>query len=113
MKLTKLVGPLVRHNDAKKWHQDMFRISCLGRLDHEVYFPDTSNIQYQSHCDAAIEIYIYHNLYIDFLDLFVRNSKERPGLNNLEDNVKCDRQPRSPSWATSILGNWQSGQMVL
>ena len=87
VKLTKLVGALVRHNDAKKGHQDVFRIFCLGRLDHEVYFPDTSNIRYQSHCDAAIEICVHHNLYIDFLNLFVRNSKERPGLNNLENNV--------------------------
>ena len=87
VKLTKLVGALVRHKDAKKGHQDVFRIFCLGRLDHEIYFPDTSNIRYQSHCDAAIEICIHHNLYIDFLDSFVRNSKERPGLNNLENNV--------------------------
>jgi hypothetical protein len=56
-------------------------------LGHEIYFPDTSNIRYQSHCDAAIEISIHHNLYINFLDSFVRNSKERPGLNNLENNV--------------------------
>lgn len=87
VKLTKLVGALVRHNDAKKGHQDMFRIFCLGRLGHEIYFPDTSNIRYQSHCDAAIEICIHHNLYSDFIDPFVRNSKERPGLNNLENNV--------------------------
>ena len=87
VKLTKLVGALVRHKDAKKGHQDVFRIFCLGRLNREIYFPDTSNIRYQSHCDAAIEICVHHELYIDFLDPFIRNSKERPGLNNLENNV--------------------------
>ena len=43
-KLTKLVGALVRHKDTKKGHQDIFRIFCLGRLNHKIYFPDTSNI---------------------------------------------------------------------
>jgi hypothetical protein len=87
VKLTKLVGALVRHKDAKKGHQDIFRIFCLGKLDREIYFPDTSNIRYGSHCDAAIEICVHHDLYIDFLDSFIRNSKERAGLNNLENNV--------------------------
>jgi hypothetical protein len=87
VKLTKLIGALVRHKDAKKGHQDVFRIFCLGKLDREIYFPDTSNIRYGSHCDVAIEICVHHDLYIDFLDSFIRNSKERAGLNNLENNV--------------------------
>ena len=87
IKLTNLVGALVRHKDAKKGHQDIFRVFCRGRLGRKIYFPDTSNIRYQSHCNAAIEICIHHNLYIDFVDSFIRNSKEWPRLNNLENNV--------------------------
>ena len=87
VKLTNLVGALVRHKDAKKGHQDIFRIFCLGRLGHEIYFPDTSNNRYQSHCDSSIKICIHHDLYVEFIDPFIRNSKEQPGLNNLESNV--------------------------
>ena len=37
VKLTNLVGALVRHKDAKKGHQDIFRVFCHERLGREIY----------------------------------------------------------------------------
>lgn len=89
VKLTDLVGSLVKHRETKKGHQDHFRAFSIEFLSapRPVQFPDTSNNRYQSHGLAATEILHHLDLYIAFLES-IANSKALTGeLNNLERNV--------------------------
>ena len=86
IKLTSLLGALVKNKDRKKGHQDRFRAFCLRFLPYEIQFPDTSNTRYQSHTYAATEVIHHHELYMDFLrDVAARKDKWK--LNHMEQNV--------------------------
>jgi len=41
----------------------------LTKLGYQVPFPDTSNIRYHSHCNAASELLVHLLLYKEFLEL--------------------------------------------
>ena len=89
VKLTGLVGSLVKHRETKKGHQDRFRAFSIEFLDtpRPIQFPDTSNNRYQSYGLGATEILHHQGLYIAFLES-VANLKALTGkLNNLEQNV--------------------------
>jgi hypothetical protein len=86
IKLTSLLGALVKHKDRNKGHQDRFRTFCLRFLPHEIQFPDTSNTRYQSHSYAATEVIHHRWLYLDFLR-DVADGKDKRKLNHMEKNV--------------------------
>ena len=87
VKLTGLLGALVKHQNPNKGHQARFCVYCRKILGFEILFPDTSNNRYQSHGYAATEIVHRRQLYIDFL-LKVQDQKATMGgLNNMEENV--------------------------
>ena len=87
VKLTGILGALVKHKNPKKGHQARFRVYCRKTLGFEILFPDTSNNRYQSHGYAATEIVHHRQLYIDFL-LGVRDRKATTGgLNHMEENA--------------------------
>jgi len=92
VKLTELLGSLVKHRETKKGHQDHFRafsIRFLGTLAWPIQFPDTSNNRYQTHGLAATEILHHRDLYIGFLQT-VADLKALGGeLNHLEQNVQA------------------------
>jgi len=75
VKLTNLVGALVRHKDPGSGQQDRFRTFCRNAIGVEVCFPDTSNTRYQCHAYAAAEILCHRKLYLDFLE-FVAITKK-------------------------------------
>ena len=79
IKLTSLVGTLVRNKDPKKGQQDRFRTFSRSRVGHEVYFPDTSNTRYQSHTYGAAEILRHPKLYLDFLAFLATTKTSTPG----------------------------------
>lgn len=56
VKLTDLLGALVKNKNPKKGHQDRFRVYCRKVLGFEILFADTSNNRFQSHGYAATEI---------------------------------------------------------
>ena len=68
VKLTSLVGALVKNKDETKGCAEEFRVYTRDRLGHEVTFPDTSNVRYQCYGDAATEIVQHPELYVDFVN---------------------------------------------
>jgi len=90
IKLTNLLGALVRHKDPKKGQQDRFRTFSRKRLGYEVCFPDTSNTRYQSHTYGAAEILCHPKLYLGFLTFLENTKTSTPGrLNHMEENIRC------------------------
>ncbi|CDO75906.1 hypothetical protein BN946_scf184768.g8 [Trametes cinnabarina] len=70
VKLTSLAGALFNHKDSKKGHHDTYNF----------YFREVT------HCTAAAELLVHHQQYLNFL-VIIRDRKERPGFNHLEENV--------------------------
>ncbi|KAF8066031.1 hypothetical protein FPV67DRAFT_1417864 [Lyophyllum atratum] len=86
VKLTSLAGAIFKHKDDKKGQQDTLRIFFEDSVGYSIPFPSTSNIRYQSHCEASAELLVHHDLYIKFLEL-VKDKKETRTLNHMEQNV--------------------------
>ncbi|KAI0066539.1 hypothetical protein BV25DRAFT_1868215 [Artomyces pyxidatus] len=74
VKVTSLAGAIFNHKDDKKGQQDTLRIYL------------ESVIGFMSHCEAAAELLVHLDLYIDFLDL-VRDKKDTRTFNHMENNV--------------------------
>ena len=87
VKATSIAGALFNHKDDKKGHQDLHRIYFQPIKNGDwIKFPDTSNIRYQSHCDAAAELITYRIHYIEFLES-IRDRKKDHKFNNMELNL--------------------------
>jgi hypothetical protein len=96
VKLTNLVGALVRHKDPGRGQQDRFRTFCRKAIGTEVSFPDTSNTRYQCYVHAAAEIVRHRKLYLDFLDFVAFTKTNNPGeLNHMEENIQRGITDRS------------------
>jgi hypothetical protein len=87
VKVTGLLGALVKNRSPKKGHQSRFRVYCRKILGFEILFPDTSNNRYQSHGYAATEIVHHRQLYIDFLRNVQDRKAKTGGLNHMEENT--------------------------
>jgi hypothetical protein len=91
VKLTDLLGALVKHRETKKGHQERFRafsVEFLG-VPRPIQFPDTSNNRYQTHGLAATEILHHLDLYLSFLQLVADSKALGNELNHLEQNVQA------------------------
>ncbi|KAJ2977047.1 hypothetical protein NUW54_g11471 [Trametes sanguinea] len=86
VKLTSLAGALFNHKDDKKGHHDTYAFYFRETVGQPLRFPDTSNTRYGSHCAAAAELLVNREHYLRFLEV-IRDRKERPGFNNMEENV--------------------------
>jgi len=87
VKLTSLIGALVKNKDETKGCAEEFRVYTQDRLGHAVAFPDTSNIRYQCYGDAAVEIIRHPELYVDFVDQHGLKKKRGAGPNHMEQNI--------------------------
>ncbi|EJD07885.1 uncharacterized protein FOMMEDRAFT_74025 [Fomitiporia mediterranea MF3/22] len=85
-KLVSLMGALLNHKDDKKGQHDTFRSYVLQKENRIFTFPDTSNTRYSSNLEAAAEVISRLDFYVDYMH-FIRDSKEKPGLNHLESNI--------------------------
>jgi hypothetical protein len=102
VRLTSLAGALFNHkhdekgihNVARDWFFEMVGVACV--------FPDTSNTRYGSHCDAAIELLLNHELHLELMEC-IRTSKTRPGLNHMEQNIKDGLQDPSTLTELAVL----------
>ncbi|KAJ7758800.1 hypothetical protein DFH07DRAFT_940215 [Mycena maculata] len=74
------------NSDIKKGQQDSLRNFFEKHCGYTVQFPSTSNIRYQSHCEASAELIYRNHLYRTFLEL-VRDKKVKGTFNNMEANV--------------------------
>ncbi|KAF8592454.1 hypothetical protein K439DRAFT_1610258 [Ramaria rubella] len=86
IKATSLAGAVFCHKDDKKGQQDSLKYFFEDTLGYPISFPDTSNTRYQSHCEAASELLVHLELYIQFLDI-VKDKKDSRSLNHMEQNV--------------------------
>ncbi|KZP26120.1 hypothetical protein FIBSPDRAFT_819832, partial [Athelia psychrophila] len=57
-----------------------------NRIGYMVRFPGTSSTRYGSHGEAAAELIIRRDFYLQFLEL-VRDVKEKGTFTNIEDNI--------------------------
>ena len=55
-------------------------------ISYMIAFPDTSNTQYQLHCEAVAVLLLYLPLFIEFLEL-VWDKKDSGSFNHMESNV--------------------------
>ncbi|KIK78092.1 hypothetical protein PAXRUDRAFT_164931, partial [Paxillus rubicundulus Ve08.2h10] len=86
VKALSLAGAIFCHKDDKKDQQDL---SCFFLEANFGYFspwPDTSNVQYQSHCDAACEWLVHHEMYVTYLEL-IMDKKDTRMYTNIEHNI--------------------------
>ncbi|CDO74692.1 hypothetical protein BN946_scf184960.g6 [Trametes cinnabarina] len=86
VKLASLAGAIFNHKDNKKGQQDTYIFYFRELVGHSLRFPDTSNMQYLSHCDAAAELLVHCPEYLSFLEI-VRDCKERAGFNHMEEKI--------------------------
>ena len=86
-KLTEPAEALLNHKDDKKGQHDNFRGYALVKLGHALTFPDTSSTRFGSYLHATAELISRLDFYIGFLEQ-VCYSKEKPGLNHMEENVR-------------------------
>ncbi|KAJ3726828.1 hypothetical protein C8R42DRAFT_574155 [Lentinula raphanica] len=88
IKLTELMGLLLKNTNSKKGQQDQHGIYFKARehLGFFTHFPDTSNTCYQSHCDGAAEIMVHLPIYRELLE-FIRDEKQSAKFNHLEYNI--------------------------
>jgi hypothetical protein len=64
VKATTLAGAIFNNQDDKKGQQDILQVFLITKLGYSISFPDTSNIRYHSHCNAATELTLHHSLYL-------------------------------------------------
>ncbi|TFK58365.1 hypothetical protein BDN72DRAFT_782188 [Pluteus cervinus] len=82
-----LLGALIcRNKNTKKGQQDTYSWYMETVVGQHIPYPDVSNTRYGSHGEAAATIIAYLKAFIQFVDNFIRNSKEHPGQTNIEKN---------------------------
>lgn len=86
VKLLQLLGALLNHKDDKKGEHDLARHYFLTVIGYLLLFPDVSNVRYGSYGDGACIVLQYREHIISYLEM-IRDRKNSPGLNHLEQNV--------------------------
>ncbi|KAF8801159.1 hypothetical protein BYT27DRAFT_7216270 [Phlegmacium glaucopus] len=86
VKATQLAGAIFNHKDDKKGHHDTFRWWWYENIGTQFTFPDTSNTQFQSHCDAAAVLLLHLPCLIEFLTSLCDN-KQSSKFNHMEQNL--------------------------
>lgn len=86
IKLTSLAGAVFANKDTKKGQQDSLQVFLQNRVGYMVRFPGTSSTRYGSYAEAAAELIIRYDFYLQFLEL-VRDVKEKGTFTNIEDNI--------------------------
>jgi len=86
IKTAEIAGAIFNHKDGKKGHHDIFRYWWWEHVGVPFTFPDTSNNQFQSYCNAAAALILYADEFKDFLES-LRINKQNPTLNHMESNL--------------------------
>ena len=87
VKATSIAGAIFNHKDDKKGQQDSHQIYFTDiKPGISKKFPNTSNVRYGSHGNAAAELLTYLRHYIEFLD-HIKDKKEKRRLNHMEQNL--------------------------
>jgi hypothetical protein len=86
VKLTSLAGAVFANKDKKKGQQDTLQVCLQSAIGYMVCFPGTSSTRYGSHAEAAAELIVRREFYIQFLEV-VRDLKEKRNFTNIEQNI--------------------------
>src|SRR6266849_5619527 len=86
VKATSLAGAIFNNKDSKKGQQETLQAFLVLEIGYTISFPDTSNIHYHSHCNAATELIINLPLYLKFLEM-VCDKKESGSFNHMDQNL--------------------------
>ena len=86
VKLTSLAGAVFANKDKKKGQQDTLQVCLQSVIGYMVCFPGTSSTRYGSHAEAAAELIVRCEFYIQFLEV-VRDLKEKQNFTNIEQNI--------------------------
>ena len=68
IKTAEIAGAIFNHKDDKKGHHDIFHYWWWEHVGILFTFPDTSNNQFQSYCDAAAALILYADQFKAFLE---------------------------------------------
>ena len=85
-KLTSLAGAVFANKDKKKGQQDTLQVCLQSTIGYMVCFPGTSSTRYGSHAEAAAELIVRREFYIQFLEV-IRDLKEKQNFTNIERNI--------------------------
>ncbi|KAG8709460.1 hypothetical protein FRC09_000664 [Ceratobasidium sp. 395] len=102
IKLASLAGALFNNKDDKKGYQTTVDDFFKKTFGYSSRFLDTSNTGYRSYCDAATELILHTETYVQLLEA-IRDSKCTPGFTNIEANVYCGLQDTSTLTELAIL----------
>jgi hypothetical protein len=110
IKLCTLAGNLLSDKDDKWGMHDCYTFYFESKYGVSRCFPDTSNVRYGSFIDAATELLINRNAYIQFIE-HCKAKKQAGTLNHLEHNVHkalLDQATFSELAVLSIYGQFIS-----
>ncbi|EGO30878.1 hypothetical protein SERLADRAFT_412419 [Serpula lacrymans var. lacrymans S7.9] len=86
VKAISLAGGIFNNKDKKKGQHDTYCWYMENRGLVASQFPDTSNVRFQSHIEAAEVVLTDHQAILEFLE-FVRDKKDHWKLNHMELNL--------------------------
>ncbi|KAF8872932.1 hypothetical protein CPB84DRAFT_1854232 [Gymnopilus junonius] len=87
IKTAELAGAIFNHKNDKIGHHDIFRFWWWQHVGVPFTFPDVSNNQFQSFCDAAAALILHLDDFLAFLESLHAN-KYKPTLNHMKTNLK-------------------------
>ena len=86
IKTAEIADAIFNHKDKKKGHHDIFGYWWWEHVGVPFTFPNISNNQFQSYCNAAAALILYGDEFKDFLESLCIN-KQNPTLNHMESNL--------------------------
>ncbi|KAJ6483549.1 hypothetical protein C8R47DRAFT_1048987 [Mycena vitilis] len=88
VKLCAIAGAILKNKDSKKGQGDKHTDFMTYRVGkYHIRFPDTSNTRFGSYGLAAAELIKYLDVYRELMEV-IEFSKTRPGLTNIEKNLR-------------------------
>ena len=86
IKASKIAGDILNNKNDKNGHHDQFRIWWNEKNGTNFTFPDTSNTRFQSPCEAAAVLTIYHDQFLQYLD-YAEQRKVVVRYSHMEKNL--------------------------
>ena len=86
IKTTKISGDILNNKNDKSGHHDQFRIWWKARHGTDFTFPRTSNNHFQSNCEAAAVLTVYHEDILEYLK-YAEQKKAKVQYSHMEKNL--------------------------
>ena len=86
IKCAQIAGAIFNNKLDKKGHHDVFRWWWHEQVKCSFTFPDTSNTQFGSYCDAAIAFIVHLEDFKKFL-VFIKEKKDKHRWSHMEENL--------------------------